>query len=133
MPAEEQGGVGSGGVPGTQGKSQQGDPGEGKARQRRGPLGGHMGGAQKPVTMSPELQRIAEKARGDRKLQFTSVAHLLTVEALESAWKVLKKWSSAGIDGVTAGQYEQDLRGNLERSCSMRTSGRFSMNWTRAC
>jgi hypothetical protein len=64
-------------VPVTQGKSQVGDPGEGKARRSRGPLGGPMGGAQKPIPMSPELQRIAEKARGDRKLQFTSLAHLL--------------------------------------------------------
>ena len=109
----------------TQGKSQGDDPGEGKARQRRGPLGGHMGGAQKPSTMSPELQQIAEKARGDRKLQFTSVAHLLTVEALESAWKALKKRSSAGIDGVTATEYEQDLRGHLERLHERLRAGQY--------
>jgi Reverse transcriptase (RNA-dependent DNA polymerase) len=109
----------------TQGKSQVDDPGEGKARQSRGPLGGHMGGAQKPSTMSPELQQIAEKARGDRKLQFTSVAHLLTVEALESAWKALKKRSSAGIDGVTATEYEQDLRGHLERLHERLRAGQY--------
>jgi hypothetical protein len=78
------------------------DPGEGKARQRRGPLGGHMGGAQKPSTMFPELQQIAEKARGDRKRQFTSLAHRLTGEARAAAWEALKKRSGAGIDGVTA-------------------------------
>ena len=109
----------------TQGKSQVDDPGEGKARQSRGPLGGHMGGAQKPMAMSPELQQIAEKARGDRKLQFTSVAHLLTVEALESAWKALKKRSSAGIDGVTATEYEQDLRGHLERLHERLRAGQY--------
>jgi len=113
------------GVPVTQGKSERGDPGEGKARQSRGPLGGHMGGAQKPRTMSPELQRIAEKARGDRKLQFTSLAHLLTVEALEAAWKALKRRSSAGIDGVTAAEYEQDLRGHLERLHERLRAGQY--------
>lgn len=74
-----------------------------------------MSGAQKPRSMSPELRRIAEKARTDRRVQFTSLAHLLTVEGLEEAWKALKKRSSAGIDGVTAAEYERDLRGNLER------------------
>jgi len=113
------------GVPVTQGKSERGDPGEGKARQSRGPLGGHMGGAQKPRTMSPELQRIAEKARGDRKLRFTSLAHLLTVEALEAAWTALKKRSSAGIDGVTAAEYEQDLRGHLERLHERLRTGQY--------
>ena len=86
----------------TQGKAQGDDPGEGKARQRRGRLGGHRGGAQKPSPMSPALQQIAAQARGDRKRQFTSWAHRLTGEALEAAWKARKKRSSAGIDGVTA-------------------------------
>lgn len=102
-------------VPGTQGKLQEGDPGEGRVRQSRAPSEGHMGGAQKPRAMSPGLRRIAEKARADHRLQFTSLAHLLTVEALEGAWKALKKRSSAGIDGVTATEYERELRDHLER------------------
>jgi RNA-directed DNA polymerase len=73
-----------------------------------------MSGAPKPIVMSPELRRIAERARRDRTTQFTSLAHLLTVEALEEAWAALKKRSSAGIDGVTAQEYERELRGNLE-------------------
>jgi hypothetical protein len=44
-----------------------------------------MGGAQKPKAMSPELRRLAEKARMDHRVQFTSLAPLLTVEALEAA------------------------------------------------
>jgi len=74
-----------------------------------------MSGGQKPMGMSPELRRIAETARRGRTLQFTSLAHLLTVEALEKAWVALKKRSSAGVDGVTAEEYERDLRGNLGR------------------
>lgn len=74
-----------------------------------------MSGAQKPSSMSPELRRIAEKARTDGRVQFTSLAHLLTVDALEAAWRALKKRASAGVDGVTAAEYERDLRGNLER------------------
>jgi group II intron reverse transcriptase/maturase len=84
-----------------------------------------MGGAQKPIVMSPELRRIAEKASTDRRLQFTSLAHLLTVEALERAWKALKKRSSAGIDGVTAAEYERDLRGNLKRLHERLRAGQY--------
>ena len=109
----------------TPGKSQEGDPGEGKARQGRAMSGGHMSGAQKPRTMSPELRRIAEKAREDHRRQFTSLAHLLTVEALEAAWKALKKRRSAGVDGVTAAEYERDLRRNLERLHERLRAGQY--------
>jgi RNA-directed DNA polymerase len=112
-------------VPRTQGKSEAGDPGEGRARQGGATSEGHMGGAQKPKAMSPELRRIAEKAREDHRVQFTSLAHLLTVEALEAAWKALKKRSSAGIDGVTAAEYERDLRGNLERLHERLRAGQY--------
>ena len=112
-------------VPRTQGKSDAGDPGEGRARQGGATSGGHMGGAQKPKAMSPELRRIAEKAREDHRVQFTSLAHLLTVEALEAAWKALKKRSGAGIDGVTAAEYERDLRGNLERLHERLRAGQY--------
>lgn len=84
-----------------------------------------MGGAQKPMAMSPELRRIAEKAREDHRIQFTSLAHLLTVEALEAAWKALKKRSSAGVDGVTAAEYERDLRRNLERLHEQLRAGQY--------
>jgi hypothetical protein len=60
--------------PRTQGKSAAGDPGEGKARQGGATSEGHMGGAQKPKAMSPELRRIAEKAREDHRVPFTSLA-----------------------------------------------------------
>ncbi len=113
------------GVPVTQGKSREGDPGEGRARQGRVTSGGHMGGAQKPRAMSPELRRIAEKAGADHRVQFTSLAHLLTVEALEAAWKVLKKRRSAGVDGVTAAEYERDLRRNLERLHERLRAGQY--------
>lgn len=84
-----------------------------------------MSGAPKPIGMSPELRRIAERAQRDRKTQFTSLAHLLTVEALEEAWAALKKRSSVGIDGVTAQEYERDLRGNLERLHARLRAGQY--------
>ena len=42
-------------------------------------------------------------------LQFTSLAHLLTVEMLGEAYQRLRKDASPGVDGLTAQEYEQDL------------------------
>ena len=49
--------------------------------------------------METELERIAEKARSDTKLQFTSLAHHITRERV---WKNLNKIpnnSASGVDG----------------------------------
>ena len=64
--------------------------------------------------MSTELERISELAKQDRTLQFTSLAHLLTVERLGEAYHRLRKDASPGVDGITAQEYEQDLAGNLQ-------------------
>lgn len=65
--------------------------------------------------MSTKLSRIAELAKKNKELKFLSIAHLLTVEAMERAFASLKKEASAGVDGITYRQYEVDVRGNLER------------------
>ena len=65
--------------------------------------------------MSPEHIRIAELAKEDRELKFSSIAHLLTVEALDEAFGNLRKDASAGVDGVTYTEYAADVRKNLEK------------------
>jgi RNA-directed DNA polymerase len=65
--------------------------------------------------MSTELDRIAELAREKKEMQFTSIAHLLTVGALERAWSSLRKDASAGVDGVTYEEYGGQLRENLQQ------------------
>jgi group II intron reverse transcriptase/maturase len=71
--------------------------------------------------MSTDFARIAELARRDRKLQFTSIAHHLTLGLLEYAFVCLRKEASAGVDGVTYAEYEEgfgerilDLHGRLK-------------------
>ena len=56
--------------------------------------------------MSTKLDRIAELAREDPKRQFFSIAHLITTETLEAAFRSLRKAASAGVDGVTYEVYE---------------------------
>jgi RNA-directed DNA polymerase len=66
------------------------------------------------AAMSTELDRIAELARGQKGRQFTSIAHLLTVTALEHAWLGLRKAASAGVDGVTYAEYGERVWENLQ-------------------
>lgn len=65
--------------------------------------------------MSPEHIRIAELAKEDRERKFTSIAHLLTVEALKEAFGNLRKEASAGVDGVTYTEYAGGVSENLEK------------------
>ncbi len=65
--------------------------------------------------MSTELNRIAELAKGDRKRQFLSIAHLLTPEALQRAFEGLRKDASGGVDGVTYREYQADAKGNIQK------------------
>lgn len=64
-------------------------------------------------TMSPQLLKVAERARRDPKAQFHSIAHLIDVEALERAYHRQRKDAAAGVDGVTKEQYGRDLEENL--------------------
>ena len=59
--------------------------------------------------MSTELQRITERAKANRAWRFTTIAHLLTPEALHRAYRGLRKKASAGVDGVTAKEYEKGV------------------------
>jgi len=75
--------------------------------------------------MSTELERISELAKQDHTLQFTSLAHLLTIERLGEAYQRLRKDASPGVDGLTAQEYEQDLAGNLQAMHRRLREGRY--------
>lgn len=64
--------------------------------------------------MSPQLLRVAERARRDPKVRFHSIAHLLDVEALECAYHRQRKGAAVGVDGVTKEEYGRDLAVNLQ-------------------
>lgn len=54
---------------------------------------------------SDKLMRVAELARGDRKLKFTSLTHLINEESLTACYGLLKKRRACGVDGVTVEEY----------------------------
>lgn len=73
-----------------------------------------MEGTQSLKEVFTKLHRITEKAKQEPELQFTSLAHLLTVEMLGEGYRRLRKDASPGVDGVTAQEYELALEGNLK-------------------
>jgi hypothetical protein len=73
--------------------------GEG-ARQSETGLGQHWPYTRRRVKVSTQLVQIAKKAELDRKVRFTSLAHLLTPEFLKETWKTINRhWTSpASVD-----------------------------------
>jgi RNA-directed DNA polymerase len=65
--------------------------------------------------MSTKLDRLSELAKEDGERQFFSIAHLITPEALEAAFRGLRKDAGAGVDGVTYEQYERDAERNIRQ------------------
>ena len=63
--------------------------------------------------MSPELRRVAERARNEPAGKFHSIAHLLNEEALKRAFHRLRKGAAVGVDGVSKETYGQNLEENL--------------------
>jgi RNA-directed DNA polymerase len=63
--------------------------------------------------MSTELSRLSERAKTDTTTRFLSMAHRLTPSALTAAFDGLRKDASAGVDGVTYREYEQDVWVNI--------------------
>ena len=61
-----------------------------------------------------KLKLIAERAKRDKKVKFTSLAHLINEESLAACYRELKKDKACGIDGVTVEAYGANLEGNLK-------------------
>jgi RNA-directed DNA polymerase len=68
--------------------------------------------------MITKLARIAEKAKADRRLRFTSLAHLLTPDFLIETWKQMNRKGASGVDGETTKEFESDLETRVEQLCA---------------
>jgi retron-type reverse transcriptase len=66
------------------------------------------------ANMSPQLQKVAERAKRDPKAQFHSLAHLIDEASLIRSFNRLRKDAAVGVDGVTKEQYEQNLKQNFQ-------------------
>ena len=75
--------------------------------------------------MSTKIDRISELAREDSKRQFYSIAHMITPEALNAAFRGLRKKASAGVDGVTYETYERDAARNIQALHERLKNGKY--------
>ncbi len=75
--------------------------------------------------VSTKQRRIAELANQSPEMAFTSLAYFMDIDWLFEAYRRTRKDGAAGVDGVTAAQYEQDLEGNLQRLLDRAKSGSY--------
>jgi group II intron reverse transcriptase/maturase len=64
--------------------------------------------------MSPELLKVAERARREPNARFHSLAHLLDVAALRRSYDRLRPSAAVGVDGVDKASYGRTLEANLQ-------------------
>jgi RNA-directed DNA polymerase len=65
------------------------------------------------IGMSPELLKVAERAKREPDGQFHTLAHLIDESALHRAFYRQREDAAVGVDGVTKEDYEQNLGVNL--------------------
>jgi RNA-directed DNA polymerase len=64
--------------------------------------------------VSQELDRVREKARKDKKIQFTALLRHLSVDRLRQSFCGLQKQAAPGVDGVVWSEYGEHLEANLQ-------------------
>ena len=77
------------------------------------PLLGNMEDALESGSVYTKQQRIAELGKRMPGVGFTSLAYYIDLQWLYEAYRMTRKDGSAGVDDVTAAEYEEDLDGNL--------------------
>ena len=75
--------------------------------------------------ISTRQRKIAELARREPKLTLTTLAHHIDAVWMREAYRRTRKDAAAGVDGVTAAQYEADLEANLSGLLERFKSGRY--------
>ncbi len=82
-----------------------------------------MTSTQELDSVSTRIQRIAELAKRHPDRSFVSLSQHIDLHWFWEAYERLRKDGAAGIDGVTAEAYEQDLLSNLKRLLEAAKSG----------
>ena len=67
------------------------------------------------VDVSTKQLRIATLAEQSPQMAFTSLAHMIDMDWLKEAYRRTRKGGAAGVDGMTAEEYELNLEANLQR------------------
>ena len=75
--------------------------------------------------ISTRQEKLAVLAQSEPKLELTTLAHHIDLVWLREAYRRTRKDGAAGVDGVTAAQYEADLEANLSGLLERFKSGRY--------
>src|SRR5450432_1348132 len=75
--------------------------------------------------MSPELLKVANRAKQDPKAKMFSLARLIDTSALKRAYDRIDKNAAVGVDGVTKEQYGQGLEMKLQDLHERLKAGRY--------
>ena len=75
--------------------------------------------------VSTKLRQIAEQAVEYPEMVFTTLIHHIDVEFLKEAYRGLNKRAAAGLDGMTAREYAEDLEENLKALYERMKSGQY--------
>jgi RNA-directed DNA polymerase len=88
-------------------------------------LTGNTEGALESENVYTKQQRIAELARQMPDAGFTSLAYYVDLKWLKEAYRRTRKDGAAGVDDITAAQYEGDLENNLSLLLERFKSGSY--------
>jgi len=77
------------------------------------------------MNVSTKQQRIAELAKQQPEMSFTSLNHYLDVDWLREAYRRLRQASAPGSDGQTVADYGKDLETNLHSLLDRAKSGTY--------
>jgi group II intron reverse transcriptase/maturase len=84
-----------------------------------------MGDATTSWTKSPELMKVAERAKRHPEQRILALAHLIDEPALERAFQSLRRDAAVGVDGVTVEQYGGQLVANLQALRTRMKAGQY--------
>lgn len=86
---------------------------------------GNKNGASTPNSLLTKLSHLSEIAKRQPEFKFKTLAHLLNKEMLHRSFLALRKDAAAGVDHITAKEYEKDLRGNISDLYQRLRSNRY--------
>jgi len=67
------------------------------------------------ASVQTSLQTIAKKASQQPGYRFRNLFGLLNEDMLKDSWRDIRKNAAAGIDRVSAKEYELNLEGNIRQ------------------
>jgi RNA-directed DNA polymerase len=75
--------------------------------------------------VSTKQQRLATLAKQSPQMGFTSLAYLMDIDWLHEAFRRTRKDGAAGVDGMTAAEYEANLEANLQTLLDRAKAGTY--------